>query len=90
MGGPRKQRVAQHEANLAEILNSGPFTLQNWQTLSVEVMSDRLAEVQKEAELDRQEFSVKAKTAIESTAKAISTALAKRQVYERRDRRYLR
>jgi hypothetical protein len=77
-----KQRVERHEANLAEIVNSGPFTLQNWQTLSVEVMRDRLAEVQKDAELDWQEFSVKARAAIESTSKAINSAIEKRASYD--------
>jgi septal ring factor EnvC (AmiA/AmiB activator) len=77
-----KQRVTRHEANLAEIVNSGPFTLQNWQTLSVEVMRDRLAEVQKDAELDWQEFSVKAKAAIESASKAINSAIEKRKEYD--------
>ncbi len=77
-----KQRVARHESNLAEIVNSGPFTLQNWQTLSVEVMGDRLAEIQREAALDWQEFSVKARDAIESATKAINAAIAKRQQYD--------
>lgn len=77
-----KQRVARHESNLAEIVNSGPFTLQNWQSLSVEAMRDRLAEVQKEVELDWQEFSTRANLAIEATTQAITAAIAKRQKHD--------
>ena len=77
-----KQRIASHESNLAEIANSGPFTLQNWQSLSVEVMQDRLAEVQKDGACDWQEFSTRAKLAVESTISSISSAIAKRQAHD--------
>jgi hypothetical protein len=42
-------------------------------------MEDRLAEIHKGAELDWQEFSVKAKLAIESATQAITAAIVKRK-----------
>ena len=54
-----KERVAAHEAELAEIAGAGPYTLTNWSILSVEAMRDRLREIETDPR-DWQEFAIRA------------------------------
>jgi hypothetical protein len=54
-----KERVAAHEAALAEISAAAVFTADNWQRLGSEAIRDRIAEIEKD-ERDWQEFSVRA------------------------------
>lgn len=76
-----KNRIAAHEAALSELAGAGPFTLQNWQSLPVQAMQDRLAEIQNDKR-DWQEFSAKAKQATEASIAAITSAIAKRQTHD--------
>jgi colicin import membrane protein len=54
-----KERVAAHEAALAEIELSGPHLLQNWMGFTVEAMRDRIREIDSDPR-DWQEFSTRA------------------------------
>jgi hypothetical protein len=54
-----KERVAAHEAALAEIADAGPYTLTNWSVLSVEAMRDRLREIETDPR-DWEEFVTRA------------------------------
>ena len=76
-----KSRIATHEANLAEIENSGRFTAENWQSLPIEAMQDRLTEIQRDKP-DWQEFSARAKIATEAVIATITAAIVKRQSHD--------
>jgi hypothetical protein len=54
-----KERVAAHEAALAEIQNAGVFTAKNWQSLTCEAIADRIKEIETDTR-DWQEFSQRA------------------------------
>lgn len=73
-----KDRVARHEAELAELISAGEFTLQNWQALPVETMKDRLAEIQN-SNYDWEEFIGRAKSAVVTSIFQIKDAIAKRE-----------
>lgn len=74
-------RIAGHEAAIAEIANAGPYTLQNWQSLSVECMQDRMREIESD-DRDWQEFTQRAKNAKGEAITAITTAIEKRKADE--------
>ena len=78
-----KDRVAAHEQALAEIANSGPYTLANWQILPLEAMGDRRVEIEQEATRDWQEFSRRAQVVIEKALGEIADAISRRENYER-------
>ena len=67
-----KERVAKHEAALAEIELSGSHSLQNWMTFTVEAMRDRLREIESDPR-DWQEFA---------TRSAQTKAYAKAQIMQ--------
>lgn len=77
-----KTRIARHEADIAEIVNGGRFTLENWQTLPPQAMADRLRETEALTTWTWQEFATRAKQAIEEAAKTIRMAMEKRQTYD--------
>lgn len=77
-----KERVAMHESDIAEIVNGGVFTLQNWQTINFDAMKERLEEIKAEAPKNWQEFAVKANEAIKQSVENIASAIQKREVYE--------
>jgi hypothetical protein len=76
-----KNRIAAHEANLAEIAQAGSYTAVNWQTLPLQTMQDRLAELQRD-KIDWQEFSARAKLATETAISTITAAIVKRQKHD--------
>jgi hypothetical protein len=76
-----KERMAAHEAALAEIEAAGPWSIQNWQTLTVEAMRDRLREIDSEKR-DWQEFSTRAAQAKAYTAQQIFDAIGRREKYD--------
>jgi hypothetical protein len=76
-----KDRVAKHEASLAEIAQGGSYTAANWHTLPMEAMTDRLKELQSD-KTDWQEFSMRAKLALETAISTITAAIAKRQKHD--------
>ena len=55
-----KTRIARHEADLNEIVESGSHALANWQTLPVDAMRDRLAELTENSQKEWEEFSARA------------------------------
>jgi colicin import membrane protein len=77
-----KARLEKHEADIAEITNGGTFTLQSWQNLSVEVMRDRLKEIEADGAKDWQEFQARGKYAVDTAVAAIKTAIEKREHYD--------
>lgn len=76
-----KQRIADHEANLVTIANLGNHTAANWQTMPVEEMNERLKTILG-GKTDWQEFSLRAKLAVESASEAIAAAILKRQKHD--------
>jgi colicin import membrane protein len=71
-------RIAALEAAVNEIANSGPYTLQNWQSLSVECMQDRIREIEN-TNPGWQEFEQRAKYAKTEAIAAITFAIEKRK-----------
>lgn len=76
-----KQRVAGHELAISEISGAGPYTLQNWQTLPLDAMKDRLSEIKGDAR-DWQEFTQRAELAKTVAVAAIESAIEKRSAHE--------
>jgi hypothetical protein len=76
-----KDRVAKHEANLAELVQAGIYTEQNWQTLPIDAMKDRLAEIMA-SKIDWEEFLGRAKAAVVVTVGQIKSAIQKRETLE--------
>ena len=70
-----KERVAEHEAALAEISGAAVFTADNWQRLGSEAIRDRIAEIEKD-ERDWQEFFVRAEGTKAITIKSMRGVLA--------------
>ena len=73
-----KSRVAAHESALAELVEAGDYTLSNWQTLPLDAMRERLAEVTASS-YDWQEFLGRAKAAVVTTVAQIKDAIARRE-----------
>jgi hypothetical protein len=76
-----KARFAAHEYALVEIEGAGPYSLQNWQTLSVEAMRDRVREIESDTR-DWQEFSARAAGAKTTALRLIAEAVQKREKYD--------
>jgi hypothetical protein len=78
-----KERIAQHEAAIAEIEASGPHALQNWQTLPLEAMRDRIREIERESSsTDWQEFKNRAEFAALSAIRQTEEAITKREKHD--------
>lgn len=77
-----KRRIDAHEALLKETEAAGSFTAQAWQTLSVESMRDRMAEINALSARDWQEFRAKAERIIAEACAAIESAIAQRERYD--------
>lgn len=73
-----KSRVAAHEANLAELVNAGTYSLQNWQMLPAEAMHDRLKEITSST-YEWDEFLQRARAAVVTTIAQIKEAIALRE-----------
>lgn len=76
-----KDRVAKHEAALAELVQAGIYTEQNWQTLPIDAMKDRLAEIMA-SKIDWEEFLGRAKAAVVVTVGQIKSSIQKRETLE--------
>ena len=70
-----KERIATHEAALAEISAAAAFTRDNWQHLSSEAIRDRIAEIENDKR-DWQEFSIRAEGMKAITIKSMRGVLA--------------
>ncbi len=77
-----KERIAKHEADIAEIINGGQFTSDNWQTLPMDAMADRLKEIEALVTWTWQEFAARAKQAIDDSTAKIRAAIEKRKAHE--------
>ena len=76
-----KERIAAHEAALAEIADAGPYTLTNWSVLSVEAMRDRLREIETDPR-DWQEFATRAAQTKAYTKTQILQAIEAKEAHE--------
>lgn len=74
-----KDRVAGHEAALAEIVGAGAGTAQGWETLSVEQMRERLSELTADVRRDWEEFGNRAADAMAVATDQITNAIRRRQ-----------
>lgn len=79
-----KERIAKHEAAIAELNQSGAITAQEWQTLPVDAMKDRLREIETDypADHDWEEFGSRGALAVKTAKAKISEAIQKRETYE--------
>lgn len=77
-----KDRVAEHEAALAELEGAGRRSSDEWQTLPLDAMRDRLAEVEAADGRDWEEFANRAAYASKAAAALIREAIAKREAWE--------
>ena len=76
-----KTRCGQHEARLAQIAQYATDVTANWLVVPIEQMNRRLQEYLTN-ETDWQEFSVRAKLALEAATDAIASAILKRQKHD--------
>lgn len=77
-----KDRIANHEARIAAIAQSGTDTAQNWQTLPMEEMEARFSALQT-VNHNWQEFAERAKTVGYQAFIEIKDAIAKRRQYDK-------
>lgn len=76
-------RVKRHEDNLSEMQGGGEYTSNNWMDLSVEVMTDRLKEIEGELIESYEEFSPVAAGAKDRAIALIKEAIEKRENYDK-------
>lgn len=76
-----KKRCAAHEAALREIEQSGPYSLQNWQSLSAEAIGDRIKEIQYDSS-DWEEYAMRAAGVKAVALQQCTEALHKREKYD--------
>lgn len=76
-----KERIARHEAAISAILEIANTASQNWQSLPLQEMKNRLAQIAGDT-TDWKEFSVRAKQACEAALSSLSAAILRRQSYD--------
>ena len=79
-----KERIAKHEAAIIELDLAGSTTLQEWQTLPIEAMKDRLQEIARDfpAGHDWEEFGSRGSLAVRTATAKINEAIQKRETYD--------
>lgn len=79
-----KERIAKHEAAIAELDAAGTQTAQEWQSIPVDAMKDRLGEIEAQypSTHDWQEFGSRGALAVKTAKAKISEAITKRETYE--------
>jgi hypothetical protein len=79
-----KERIAKHEAAIAELGAAGIETEQAWQTLPVAAMKDRLREIAADfpSGYDWQEFGSRGSLAVRTATEKIAGAISKRETYD--------
>jgi hypothetical protein len=77
-----KERIAAHESHITETLNGGSYSLQNWQSLPIEVMQDRLNEILALGQWNWEEFRSRGELAVKTASAQIQEAIAKREKHE--------
>lgn len=78
--GRDKVRTDAHENRIKEITEAGTHSLQNWQTLSVEAMTERLAEIGKETNWE--EFAGRGNYTVKTSMAQIKEAIEKRAKHD--------
>lgn len=77
------ERVAEHDSNLFEIVNAGMHTKDQWQTLPINAMKDRLKEIETELMGDRwEEYAGRAAEAKDNAIALIKNAIEMREKYD--------
>jgi colicin import membrane protein len=76
-----KERVARHEQELAELVQTGLTSAQQWETLPLEAMKDRLREIQTDT-YQWEEFQSRAVAAVVTTIAQIKDAIQRREKLE--------
>ena len=77
-----KQRIEKREADIAEIISAGNYTLANWQTLPMDAMRERLLEIKGEKLSDWEEFEARAQEVIAKSSEQISDAITRREKHD--------
>jgi hypothetical protein len=79
-----RDRVSRHQMNLQEIVSAGARSAEGWQTLPLDAMKERLAEIDAEPTdaAHWQEFCEKAKAAKENTLSQMRDAISRREQFD--------
>ena len=79
-----KERIARHQTALAELETAGTHTANEWQSLSVNAMKDRMREIEESypESHDWEEFASRGRLAVKTTKRVIADAIAKREKYD--------
>jgi len=79
-----KERIAKHETAIAELDLAGTQTLQEWQTLPVDTMKERLQEIARDfpSTHDWEEFGSRGALAVRTATAKITEAITKRETYD--------
>jgi hypothetical protein len=78
------ERVAKHESAIAELDGASTQTSQEWQTLPVEALADRLTEISEAypSTHDWEEFGSRGALAVKTAIAKITDAITKRETYD--------
>jgi hypothetical protein len=87
-----KERIAKHETAIVGLDAAGTQTAQDWQTLPVEAMKERLSEIDMDypASYDWQEFGSRGALAVKTAKAKIGEAIARRETYESEQKELIR
>jgi len=79
-----KERIKKHEDAIVELDGAGTQTSQEWQTLPVDAMKDRLKEISEEypSTHDWEEFGSRGALAVKTAISKIADAITKRETYD--------
>jgi len=76
------ERIKTHENNLTEIINAGTHARDDWQSIGLQAMGDRLQELKDEAagDCDWEEFAAAAEDALEQAIGFTTDAIEKKKI----------
>ena len=78
-----KARIANHEANIQEMVDGGLRTAEGWMNLSIDAMQDRLSEIESVDLSSFEEFEMRAKQAKEQAIINIKHGISERHAFEK-------
>lgn len=79
-----KERIERHEASIVELEQAGTHTANEWQSIPLEVMKERLREIATDypSTHDWQEFGSRGALAVRMATTKIAEAITKRETYD--------
>jgi DNA repair exonuclease SbcCD ATPase subunit len=79
----KKERIDAHESGIREISGAAEHTANNWMTLPLEAMVDRLKEIENEVIESYEEFAPVAAAAKDRTMVSMKESIVKRETYDK-------